>query len=89
MKKEKATVTLSYDEERLSALRLYLAEKNAQVEDELTKALDALYGKTVPQSVRHYLNLRGGGERSAAPPPRKPKPEPQAPAPGGKVKHDG
>ena len=60
MKREKATVTLTYDEERLTALRLYLAEKNEQVESELTKALDALYGKTVPQSVRHYLELRCG-----------------------------
>jgi len=76
MKKEKATVTLSYDEERLSALRLYLAEKNAQVEDELTKSLDALYGKTVPQSVRHYLDLRGGAEHPVAPPIRKPQPAP-------------
>ena len=60
MKKEKATVTLSYDEERLTALRLFLAEKKTQVEDELTKTLDALYGKIVPQPVRHYLDLRGG-----------------------------
>ena len=43
MKKEKATITLSYDEERLMALRLFLAEKKTQVEDELTKNLDALY----------------------------------------------
>ena len=59
MKKEKATVTISYDEELLTALRLYLAEKKTRVEDELTKSLDALYGKIVPQSVRHYLTLRG------------------------------
>lgn len=68
MKKEKATVTLSYDEERLAALRLYLAERHLQVEGELTKALDALYGKTVPQSVRHFLDMRGGVEHPAPPP---------------------
>ncbi len=60
MKREKATVTLSYDEERLTALRLFLAEKKTQVEDELTKSLDLLYGKIVPQPVRHYIALRGG-----------------------------
>ena len=86
---KKVTVTLAYDEEKLSALRLYLEEKHQQVEDELTKSLDALYAKTVPQSVRHYLDLRGGGERSAAPPPKKPKPEAQPPSPRGEVKHDG
>ena len=86
---KKVTVSLSYDEEKLSALRLYLEERHQQVEDELTKSLDALYAKTVPQSVRHYLDLRGGGERSASPPLKKPKPEPQPPAPGEEVKHDG
>lgn len=60
MKREKATVTLSYDEERLAALRLYLAEKKTQVEAELLKSLDALYGKTVPQNVRYYIAMRNG-----------------------------
>ncbi len=72
MKKEKATVTISYDEERLTALRLYLAEKKTRVEDELTKSLDALYGKIVPQSVRHYLTLRG--EEIPIPPSQKQTP---------------
>ena len=72
MKKEKATVTLTYDEERLTALRLFLAEKKTQVEDELTKTLDALYGKIVPQPVRHYLDLRGG--EIPIPPPLKQAP---------------
>ena len=84
---KKISVTLSYDEEKLAALRLYLEERHQQVEDELTKSLDVLYAKTVPQSVRRFLDLRGG-ERPTAP-PRKPKPEPQVPAHGGEVKHDG
>ena len=64
MKKEKVSVTLSYEEEKLTALQLYLAEKHLQVEEELIKGLDALYGKTVPQSVRQYIELRTGSERS-------------------------
>lgn len=82
MKKEKATITLTYDEERLTALRLYLAEKKAQVEDELTKSLDVLYGKTVPQNVRHYLALRSG---------ETPIPSPRMQAPGQRegVRRDG
>ncbi len=87
MKKEKATITLSYDEERLAALRLYLAEKKTQVEDELTKSLDALYGRTVPQPVRHYLQLRGG-ERPSQPLKRM-RQESQTPALGEEVMHDG
>ena len=40
---KKVTISISYDEEKLSALKLYLDQKQMQVEDELTKALDALY----------------------------------------------
>lgn len=52
------TVTIPYDEDKLSALRLYLAEKQLKVEDALVKALDSLYVKAVPQSVQHFLRLR-------------------------------
>ena len=82
MKKEKATVTLSYDEERLTALRLFLAEKKTHVEDELKKSLDALYGKIVPQPVRHYLDLRDGAECPATSQQTRPRP-------GGEAKRDG
>ena len=36
---KKVTISISYDEEKLSALKLYLDQKQMQVEDELTKAL--------------------------------------------------
>ena len=52
------TVTIPYDEDKLSALRLYLAEKQVKVEDALVKALDSLYVKAVPQPVQHFLRLR-------------------------------
>ncbi len=57
---KKTTITISYDEERISALRLYLDQRGTQVEDELTKSLDTLYGKAVPAGVREYLDLRSG-----------------------------
>ena len=81
------TVTIPYDEDKLSALRLYLAEKQVKVEDALVKALNSLYAKAVPQSVQHFLELRGSAEESAAPPKPKPviKPKPKQEAgPDGK-----
>ena len=33
-----ATITISYDEEKLAALRLYLGQKNQTVEEELLAA---------------------------------------------------
>jgi len=53
-------VTISYDDEKLSALRLYLGQKDGKVEDELLDALEALYQKTVPANVRGYLDMKSG-----------------------------
>ena len=60
MKKDQ--ITINYDGEKLSALKMYLGQKNTTVEKELTKALDTLYGKTVPAGVREFIALRSGAE---------------------------
>lgn len=57
---KKAMITISYDEEKLSAVKLYLEQKGMQVEDELTKALETLYTKNVPAGVREFFELRFG-----------------------------
>ena len=57
---KKASITVAYDEEKLSALKLYLEQNGQKVETELEKALDVLYNKTVPTGVREYLSLRSG-----------------------------
>ena len=49
---KKTTFNISFDEDKASALVLYLSQKGATVETELEKALDTLYTKTVP--CRHY-----------------------------------
>ena len=60
MKKDQ--INIAYDSEKLSALKMYLGQKNSTVEKELTKALDVLYGKTVPAGVREFIALRTGAE---------------------------
>lgn len=57
---KKVTITISYDEEKLSALKLYLGQKDLTTEDELTKALDTLYTKSVPAGVREFIEMRSG-----------------------------
>ena len=57
---KKVNITVAFDEEKLSALKMYLGQKNMTVEKELQKALDALYGKTVPAGVREFIALRSG-----------------------------
>ena len=59
---KKTNITVAFDEEKLSALKMYLGQKNTTVEKELTKAIEILYGKTVPAGVREFIALRTGAE---------------------------
>lgn len=70
---KKVTITISFDEEKLSALKMYLAQKNLNVESELERSLDALYTKTVPAGVREFIEMKSGAV-TVPPKPKKPKP---------------
>ena len=70
---KKISVTISFDEDKLAALKMYLAQKNMQVESELEHALDSLYVKNVPAGVRNFIEMKSGAV-TAPPKPRKPKP---------------
>lgn len=61
MKKE--TVTFTYDAEKLSALKMYMAQKNISLEDELEKSLEGLYNKTVPSNVRDYIAMKNKAKK--------------------------
>ncbi len=73
---KKTTVSITFDDEKLSALKMYLAQKNMQVESELEKSLDTLYAKTVPAGVREFLEMSVGAK--TVPKPKKPKPLPSS-----------
>ena len=71
---KKTTFNISFDEDKASALVLYLSQKGATVETELEKALDTLYTKTVPAGVRDFIDMKSGIiSSSAVPKARKPK----------------
>lgn len=52
---KKITLTISFEEEKVKALRWYLEQKGSKLEDELTKAVDTLFQKNVPTNVRNYI----------------------------------
>ena len=54
----KATITVSYDEEKLDALKRYLERKGIDIQDELEKSIDTLYSKNVPSAVKEYLDMK-------------------------------
>ena len=54
----KATVTVTYDEEKLGALKMYLLQKGIDFEDELVKSIDTLYSKNVPTAVKDFFEMK-------------------------------
>ena len=51
----KRSVAVSVNEEKLSAIEMYLEQKNTTLAAELDKYVDQLYQKNVPQNVRDLL----------------------------------
>lgn len=73
---KQVNVTISFDEEKLTALKRYMAKKDLEPETELVTALAKLYEKYVPAPVREYID-----ESDAPAPAPKPKRTAKATAP--------
>ncbi|HCA30712.1 MAG TPA: hypothetical protein DEP23_14755 [Ruminococcaceae bacterium] len=57
---KKATITMTYNEERLNAIRLFLTQKNLELDTELDGFFDSLFKKIVPPDVRRFLEMKDG-----------------------------
>ncbi|HEZ7990904.1 MAG TPA: DUF6103 family protein [Ruminococcus sp.] len=64
----KRSVTVNVNEEKLSAIEMYLEQKNTTLAAELDKHIEQLYSKVVPQNVRDFIDMK-----SMKKPARKPK----------------
>lgn len=53
----KKNVSITVSGEKLSALEMYLVQKNTTLTAELEKFTEQLYMKQVPQNVRDYIDL--------------------------------
>ena len=51
-----SSVTIPYEEEKLTALRRYMGKKELELETEMLDALTKLYEKYVPAPVREYID---------------------------------
>ena len=60
---KKTSITISFDEEKLSALE---------------RSLETLYTKTVPAGVREFIEMKSGNTPKPAPPVKKTKPSPSS-----------
>lgn len=64
MKKDQ--IIVSFDNEKVSALKIYLGQRNTTIEKEFQKSLDALYIKNVPAGVRDYIEARAEHKQSSS-----------------------
>lgn len=64
----KKSVTVNMEAEKLTALEMYLGQKNMKLPKELEKFSEQLYQKYVPSNVREFIELT-----AAKKPPKKPK----------------
>ena len=80
---KKSTVTIAFDDEKLSALEFSLHKEHSSVQARMDDALKQLYEQTVPEAVREYLDSKAvpatkpkRTAKSAA--PKTPSSEPKA-----------
>lgn len=52
-----SNITICYNSEKLTALKMYIRQKNTSVEKELVSALDTMFAKYVPFQVREYISM--------------------------------
>lgn len=64
----KKSVAVSIEAEKLTALEMYLGQKNLKLPEELEKFTEQLYQKYVPSNVREFIELT-----ALKKPPRKTK----------------
>lgn len=61
-------VSISFEDEKLNAVKRYMRKKNTDLEEELSAQLEKLYQKYVPAGVQEYIAERDAED---APAPRK------------------
>lgn len=55
MGSKKLSLKLDYDEEKIKAIRVALADKNKNLDAEIVKFFDGLYEKNVPRLLKMYI----------------------------------
>ena len=55
---KKVSVNIMYDSEKLSAIKLYMSQRDMDIKNELEKSVDNLYSKYVPANVREFIDMK-------------------------------
>lgn len=63
---KKVSVTVQYDEEKLSTIKICMEKKGLNINDEIIKFIDSLYTRQVPAQVRDFFDMKAESERKAS-----------------------
>ena len=61
----KETISIEFDDEKLRALEMVLKKEHSTVPRHLSRTLDELYEKKVPQPVREFIDSKAKPKRPA------------------------
>lgn len=70
---KKVSVTVQYDEEKLSTIKICMEKKGLNINDEIIKFIDSQYTKQVPAQVRDFFDMKAESEKKASKPNVQPK----------------
>lgn len=83
-----ATITITFEQQKLKALQFYAGKKNADLQSEMDEVLQKLYEKYVPASTREYIESQMSPAQTPPTRPSRP-PSSSAPAPIGHARTQG
>ena len=55
---KKAGISIFYDDEKLSAVKMYMKQKDLDIKSELEKTIDGMYTRYVPSNVREFIDMK-------------------------------
>ena len=55
---KKAGISIFYDDEKLSAVKMYMKQKDLNIKSELEKTIDSMYARYVPSNVREFIDMK-------------------------------
>ena len=68
---KKATVTVSFEQEKLKAVQFYAGKTGTSLESDLDEFMEKLYKRYVPSQTREYIeNMAEPDEQTRQRPPR-------------------
>lgn len=59
-------IAFTFDTAKLEAVKLFMKEKGVTLEEELERAMDGIYKKYVPQTLRDYFEKQEAEARQTA-----------------------